>query len=117
MATDFFYRIITLIKISIKLLTFTGLYRNQYICHFSFSGNAIAYSTAVFGEGTGSILMSRLKCEGTESNIGHCKSQGFGYGRVFCSHSQDAGVSCGKHMHKYNFPLYKNLYYFYIKNE
>ncbi|XP_060602787.1 uncharacterized protein LOC132755869 [Ruditapes philippinarum] len=60
----------------------------------SFSGNVYAYNTAVFGEGMGPILMSRVNCQGDESNIGHCKSNGFGYGRVHCAHSQDAGVSC-----------------------
>jgi hypothetical protein len=52
----------------------------------------------VFGEGMGPILMSRVNCQGDESNIGHCKSNGFGYGRVHCAHSQDAGVSCGNNM-------------------
>jgi hypothetical protein len=39
--------------------------------------------------------MSNVGCNGNESNLGDCKSRGFGYGLVHCSHAQDAGVTCG----------------------
>ncbi|XP_060593205.1 deleted in malignant brain tumors 1 protein-like [Ruditapes philippinarum] len=59
-----------------------------------FVGNAYAYNSAVFGEGGGDISMSNVGCNGNESNLGDCKSRGFGYGLVHCSHAQDAGVTC-----------------------
>ena len=46
-----------------------------------------------YGEGSGTVWMSNLACSGSESNISECLH--LGWGETSCSHSQDAGVTCG----------------------
>ena len=46
-----------------------------------------------YGEGSGNVWMSNLACTGSESNISECPH--IGWGETPCSHSQDAGVTCG----------------------
>ena len=51
---------------------------------------AIAYTSAKFGSGSGSIYYRYVACSGSETALSDCsKSSGSG-----CSHSQDAGVRC-----------------------
>eukprot|EP00798_Chlamydomonas_sp_ICE-L_P014556 gene14556-20597_t len=55
------------------------------------STSAKAYGSATFGQGTGSIFMSYVNCQGSESYLADCT-----YARPdFCSHYYDAGVKCG----------------------
>ena len=50
---------------------------------------------AHYGEGSGSIFLGHLKCEGDESNLGECDHMG--WGNQNCQHSDDAGVVCCKY--------------------
>ncbi|XP_063968258.1 scavenger receptor cysteine-rich domain superfamily protein-like [Lytechinus pictus] len=47
---------------------------------------------SAFGPGTGPILLDEVECEGTESNIGHCRRSD--YETHDCDHSEDVGISC-----------------------
>nr|XP_054772376.1 deleted in malignant brain tumors 1 protein-like [Lytechinus pictus] len=47
---------------------------------------------AGFGPGSGPILLEDVECEGTESNIGHCRRSAYEIHN--CDHSEDVGVSC-----------------------
>ncbi|XP_071490894.1 scavenger receptor cysteine-rich domain-containing protein DMBT1-like [Diadema antillarum] len=51
-----------------------------------------AFSEAVFGEGTGRILLDDVECSGTESSIVRCPRSDFGDHN--CHHYEDAGVQC-----------------------
>ena len=46
-----------------------------------------------YGQGSGTVWMSNLACTGSESSISKCPH--LGWGETSCSHSQDAGVTCG----------------------
>ena len=50
---------------------------------------AIAVSRAAFGQGTGPVLLSGVRCTGNESSLLSCS-----HGVAYCSHSYDAGVVC-----------------------
>ena len=50
---------------------------------------AFVVDQAGFGQGTGPILLRRVRCNGTESSLLSCW-----HGAGFCSHSSDAGVIC-----------------------
>ena len=45
-----------------------------------------------FGGGKGGIILSRVRCEGTEATLFNCSHDGFGLHT--CDHSRDAGVDC-----------------------
>ena len=47
-----------------------------------------------YGQGSGSVWMSNLACTGSENSISECSH--IGWGETTCSHSQDAGVTCGR---------------------
>ncbi|KAL4229913.1 Scavenger receptor Cys-rich [Mactra antiquata] len=67
------------------------------ICRMLYPGIVVtpySYNHAVFGEGSGDVVLSNVQCNGDESNIGDCMYDGFGRGFIHCSHSQDASVSC-----------------------
>ena len=67
------------------------------ICFFSsyrFTGPAYAYKSALFGEGSGPMILGNVHCKGDENNIADCQSRMLD--DVHCSHSQDASVSCGE---------------------
>lgn len=56
--------------------------------------DAVAYPSAHYGGGTGSIFMDNVNCAGTESRLDDCThSSG---SAVTCSsgHNEDAGVRC-----------------------
>ncbi|XP_076082552.1 scavenger receptor cysteine-rich domain superfamily protein-like [Mytilus galloprovincialis] len=51
-----------------------------------------AFRNSYFGEGSGTAMLSNLKCNGTEVDLLHCSMKKGG--RPNCDHSHDAGVSC-----------------------
>ncbi|VDI68325.1 deleted in malignant brain tumors 1 protein, partial [Mytilus galloprovincialis] len=55
-------------------------------------GSVTAYGSAAFGEGRGSIMLDDLQCNGYESDISHCASNGWNHHN--CGHGEDASVSC-----------------------
>ncbi|KAH3790699.1 hypothetical protein DPMN_168906 [Dreissena polymorpha] len=59
-----------------------------------FQGTGFAYGNAIFGQGSGDVLLLRVQCHGNETNLGQCWSRGIGQVAVLCGHSQDASVSC-----------------------
>ena len=65
-----------------------------------FEGALKATKLAAFGEGTGKIWMTYVRCTGSESALRECKYSGVG-GYSFCGHYKDAGVVCS-----YAGPLY-----------
>ena len=57
-----------------------------------------AYTEAHFGEGKGYIWIDEVECDGTEESIRECSFNA--WGDEDCSHSEDAGVRCGKIKYK-----------------
>lgn len=53
----------------------------------------MSYGSAIFGGGSGSIMLDNLECSGYETDIAQCKSNGW-YTND-CTHSEDASISCG----------------------
>lgn len=54
--------------------------------------DAVAWSNAAFGQGTGPILLHNVACRGLESRLYDCPFDGIEVSQ--CRHSQDAGVTC-----------------------
>ena len=55
-------------------------------------GGGAAFSTAYFGHGTGTITYDEMVCEGTETSLANCPSDGVDV--TDCSHAEDVGVQC-----------------------
>ena len=53
--------------------------------------DAIAYSNARYGQGTGPIWLDNLACTGAEYNLTSCS---YDSDTSDCSHYEDAGVRC-----------------------
>nr|XP_054753799.1 deleted in malignant brain tumors 1 protein-like [Lytechinus pictus] len=51
-----------------------------------------ARTAAAFGEGRGSIILDEVQCDGTETDIFDCSSNGVKNHN--CGHNEDAGVEC-----------------------
>ena len=62
------------------------------IQHLSVSTDAVAFSNAHFGAGTGAIYLDDVGCTGSETNLIDCSRSS----TVRCSrgHLDDAGVRC-----------------------
>ena len=56
---------------------------------------SIAYSNARFGQGTGPIALSNLRCTGSERSIFDCPSNGL-LNVGTCTHAEDASVECNR---------------------
>ena len=65
---------------------------------YSVSFAVLAYSSAYFGRGQGSILLDNVNCVGSESRLLSCDRYGGrnSLGRHNCFHGEDAGVRCKK---------------------
>ena len=57
----------------------------------SLSPDAIAYSGAFFGTGSGPIHLDDVACTGSEAALINCT---YDASTVDCSHFEDAGVQC-----------------------
>jgi len=70
-----------------------------------FYSSVEAYRSAHYGQGTGSIWLSRLSCIGNESSLNECSQ--FSVGTKNCTHSDDAGVYCGYYYYYYYYYNYR----------
>ncbi|XP_077090934.1 scavenger receptor cysteine-rich domain-containing group B protein [Siphateles boraxobius] len=63
------------------------------VCREMGCGNVIESKTeAYFGQGSGQIWMDEVYCDGTESSLKNCMTDGWGIHN--CVHEEDAGVIC-----------------------
>uniref|UniRef100_A0A4W3HF20 Soluble scavenger receptor cysteine-rich domain-containing protein SSC5D n=1 Tax=Callorhinchus milii TaxID=7868 RepID=A0A4W3HF20_CALMI len=70
-----------------------GMEEANVVCRLLNCGEATsATGNATFGQGTGPVWLSDMRCEGTEVALDQCPAKP--YGNNNCSHSQDAGVTC-----------------------
>ena len=61
-----------------------------YRLHCDSPNIGTAFSTAYFGQGTGTIVMDDVDCDGTESYLTNCTHTT----NHNCYHGEDAGVRC-----------------------
>ena len=61
-------------------------------CVFLVPTDAVAFTSAHFGSGTGTIYFDEVSCTGNEANLTDCSRSS----TVSCTsgHSEDAGVRC-----------------------
>ena len=80
----------TLIKVR-NIHAFKYLYNVVYCCTL-LSTDAVAFGSAHFGAGTGTIYLDGVSCTGSETNLIDCSRSP----SISCSlgHSEDAGVRC-----------------------
>ena len=57
----------------------------------SLAAGALAYTSAYFGQGTGSIWIDDTQCTGSEKRLIDCTHDA---STIDCAHSEDAGVRC-----------------------
>uniref|UniRef100_A0A4W3HF15 Soluble scavenger receptor cysteine-rich domain-containing protein SSC5D n=1 Tax=Callorhinchus milii TaxID=7868 RepID=A0A4W3HF15_CALMI len=70
-----------------------GTEEANVVCRLLNCGEATsATGNATFGQGTGPVWLSDVRCEGSEAALDQCPAKP--YGNNNCSHSQDAGVTC-----------------------
>jgi len=67
----------------------------QVVCSELGFGQAIAVrENAFYGQGSGKFWLKNLNCVGTEWTIRDCSHEYGGWGDLYCSHFEDAGVQC-----------------------
>ena len=59
---------------------------------FNCRTSGIAFSFAMFGQGTGPILLDNVGCTGSENRLIECSHNGVG--QHDCAHFEDASVQC-----------------------
>ncbi|XP_071844631.1 uncharacterized protein [Apostichopus japonicus] len=65
----------------------------EVVCRYlGYAGAMAARGLAFYGQGTGSILLDDVQCDGTELSLNDCNANRIGEND--CSHSEDAGVEC-----------------------
>lgn len=65
----------------------------EVVCRqLGYDGALAAPRYAAFGQGTGQIWLSYVRCMGNEKSISECSNRGWGVHS--CSHSSDASVHC-----------------------
>ena len=73
-----------------ELLFYISRGSSEFCCAFV---GSIPVRSAGFGEGSGSILLDNLMCDGHESSLLECVSSDQ-IGLHDCEHNEDAGVRC-----------------------
>ena len=79
----------TLVKVSKH--TFKCL-KKCFFMHLYVCSDAVAFSNAHFGAGTGPIHLDNVGCNGSEMNLLDCSRSSFG--SCYSGHREDAGVRC-----------------------
>ncbi|XP_042201546.1 deleted in malignant brain tumors 1 protein-like, partial [Callorhinchus milii] len=70
-----------------------GTEEANVVCRLLNCGNGTsAIGNATFGQGTGPVWLSDVRCEGAETALDLCPAKP--YGNTTCGHSQDIGVAC-----------------------
>uniref|UniRef100_A0A4W3GLV0 Soluble scavenger receptor cysteine-rich domain-containing protein SSC5D n=1 Tax=Callorhinchus milii TaxID=7868 RepID=A0A4W3GLV0_CALMI len=70
-----------------------GMEEASVVCRLLNCGDATsATGNATFGQGTGRVWLSDVRCNGTEAALDQCPAKP--YGNNNCHHSQDAGIIC-----------------------
>ncbi|PIK49864.1 putative scavenger receptor cysteine-rich protein type 12 isoform X1 [Apostichopus japonicus] len=65
----------------------------EVVCRYlGYAGAMAARGLAFYGQGTGSILLDDVQCDGTELSLNDCNANRIGEND--CSHGEDAGVEC-----------------------
>ena len=59
---------------------------------YNLTSDAVAYTNAYFGRGTGPIWLDDVQCTGSETHLVNCTNRGIG--KHDCGHHEDAGVQC-----------------------
>lgn len=67
------------------------MYTPVTVCYYGSIADAMAFSNARFGPGTGPINLDDVRCTGTETNITDCP---YDQDSSDCVHMEDASVIC-----------------------